>query len=112
MTDIERLRSTRLEKPPSQTMKRARQFRIINGPEASDTDRNSQGKGGMQIVPERSIRLVWTTLHAWQHWNSSASSILAGTSALLGQQDQARLLNGHRRDMSSGQLQPEGRPRT
>lgn len=125
MTDIKRLRSTRLDKHLSQTMKRARQSRIIDGPEAGS---DSQGKGGMQIVQEReapgdvdSATLAVNSLALddiarmaalEQQREQRPNAFRAGGSALLGQQDQARLLNGHRRDISSGQLLAEGRPRT
>lgn len=128
MTDIKRLRSTRLDKHLSQTMKRARQSRIIDGPEASGAGGDSQGKGGMQIVQEReapgdvdSTTLAVNSLALddiarmaalEQQREQRPNAFRAGGSALLGQQDQARLLNGHRRDMSNGQMQPEGRPRT
>lgn len=125
MTDIKRLRSTRLDKHLSQTMKRARQSRIIDGPEAGG---DSQGRGGMQIVQEReapgdvdgatlavnSLALddIARMAALEQQREQRPNAFRAGGSALLGQQDQAKLLNGHRRDMSGGQLAPEGRPRT
>jgi hypothetical protein len=129
MTDIKRLRSTRLDKHLSQTMKRARQSRIIDGPEASGgAGGDAQGKGGMHIVQEReapgdidgatlavnSLALddIARMAAMEQQREQRPNAFRAGGSALLGQQDQARLINGHRRDMSSGQLQPEGRPRT
>lgn len=127
MTDIKRLRSTRLDKHLSQTMKRARQSRIIDGPEASGAGGDSHSKGGMQIVQEREASDVDGTTLAVnslalddiarmaameQQREQRPNAFRAGGSALLGQQDQARLLNGHRRDMSAGQLQAEGRPRT
>ncbi|KAF9735911.1 hypothetical protein PMIN06_012820 [Paraphaeosphaeria minitans] len=127
MTDIKRLRSTRLDKHLSQTMKRARQSRIIDGPEASGIGGDRQGKGGMQIVQEREAGDVDDTTLAVnslalddiarmaaleQQREQRPNAFRAGGSALLGQQDQARLLNGHRRDMSSGQLLPDGPSRT
>lgn len=124
MTDIKRLRSTRLDKHLSQTMKRARQSRIIDGPEAAGA--GGEGKGGMQIVQEReapgdvdSATLAVNSLALddiarmaalEQQREQRPNAFRAGGSALLGQ-DQARLLNGHRRDMSNGHA-PEGRPRT
>lgn len=128
MTDIKRLRSTRLDKHLSQTMKRARQSKIIDGPEAFGTGSDRQSNGGMQIVQEREGGDVDGTTLAVnslalddiarmaaleQQREQRPNAFRAGGSALLGQQDHARLSNGHRRDMSSGQLlAPERRPRT
>ena len=131
MSDIKRLRSTRLDKHLSNTMKRARASRIIDGPEGISAGGDDQLRGGMHIVQERdgslnlallplqSTRLHWMTLRVWPRWSSIESSdrmhsVLAG-GALLGQQDQARYHNGHRRDFSGGQdLQnmTDSRPRT
>ncbi|PVH91617.1 rho-type GTPase-activating protein-like protein [Periconia macrospinosa] len=125
MTDIKRLRSTRLDKHLSQTMKRARASRIIDGPEAVQAGGDSSMKGGMQIVQEReSPGDVDTTTLAVnslalddiarmaaleQQREQRPNAFRAGGSALLGQ-DQARLRNGHRRDISGGQN--NSRPRT
>jgi hypothetical protein len=131
MTDIKRLRSTRLDKHLSQTMKRARTSRIIDGPEAMEAGADgAQHRGGMQIVQEReapadpdhvtigvnSLALddIARMAALEQQREQRPNAFRAGGSALLGQ-DQPKLQNGHRRDFSGGQqLQNFGdqRPRT
>ncbi|KAF2636146.1 hypothetical protein P280DRAFT_493263 [Massarina eburnea CBS 473.64] len=127
MTDIKRLRSTRLDKHLSQTMKRARASRIIDGPEAVEAGGDSSMRGGMQIVQEREhpSDMDNTTLAVnslalddiarmaalEQQREQRPNAFRAGGGALLGQ-DQARLLNGHRRDFSDSHALPEGRSRT
>lgn len=132
MSDIKRLRSTRLDKHLSNTMKRARASRIIDGPEGIQAGGDPQLRGaGMQIVQERdtpsdsdnptlglnSLALddISRMAALEQQREQRPNAFKAGGSALLGQGDQPRLHNGHRRDFSGGQdLQgmTEGRART
>lgn len=131
MSDIKRLRSTRLDKHLSNTMKRARASRIIDGPEGMQAGADGQLRGGMQIVQEReaandmdSNTLALNSLALddiarmaalEQQREQRPNAFRAGGSALLGQGDQPRLHNGHRRDFSGGQeLQnmADGRQRT
>ncbi|KAF2187118.1 rho-type GTPase-activating protein-like protein [Zopfia rhizophila CBS 207.26] len=119
MTDIKRLRSTRLDKHLSSTMKRARTSRIIDGPEAVEPGAGeAQMRGGMQIVQERdavgdadnvtfgvnSLALddIARMAALEQQREQRPNAFRAGGSALLGQ-DQPKLVNGHRRDFSGGQ---------
>lgn len=128
MTDIKRLRSTRLDKHLSQTMKRARTSRIIDGPEAMEAGADgAQHRGGMQIVQEReapsdpdqvtigvnSLALddIARMAALEQQREQRPNAFRAGGSALLGQ-DQPKLQNGHRRDFSGGQPAGDQRPRT
>lgn len=126
MTDIRRLRSTRLDKHLSQTMKRARQSRIIDGSETLGAGEESQVKGNMQIVQERedpdadeatlavnSLALddIARMAALEQQREQRPNAFRAGGSALLGQ-DQPKLLNGHRRDFSDGHANMDGRART
>jgi hypothetical protein len=131
MTDIKRLRSTRLDKHLSSTMKRARTSRIIDGPEAVEPGGDgAQMRGGMQIVQERdapndadNVSLGVSALALddiarmaalEQQREQRPNAFRAGGSALLGQ-DQGKLVNGHRRQMSGGQElenAAEGRSRT
>ncbi|KNG44622.1 gtpase-activating protein of the rho rac family [Stemphylium lycopersici] len=132
MSDIKRLRSTRLDKHLSNTMKRARQSRIIDGPDGLDSaGGEGQLRGGMQIVQERdgtneadAVTLAVNSLALddiarmaalEQQREQRPNAFRAGGSALLGRDEQARLQTGHRRDFSGGQeLQQmtEGRSRT
>ncbi|EOA88695.1 uncharacterized protein SETTUDRAFT_159890 [Exserohilum turcica Et28A] len=131
MSDIKRLRSTRLDKHLSNTMKRARASRIIDGPEGLDSaGGEGQLRGGMQIVQERegnetdAVTLAVNSLALddiarmaalEQQREQRPNAFRAGGSALLGRDEQARLQTGHRRDLSGAQdlqLVSEGRPRT
>ncbi|KAH5881807.1 hypothetical protein HBI92_141560 [Parastagonospora nodorum] len=131
MSDIKRLRSTRLDKHLSNTMKRARASRIIDGPDGIQAGGDAQMRGGMQIVQEREMQNDPdnTTLNVnslalddiarmaalEQQREQRPNAFRAGGSALLGENDQPRLRNGHRRDFSGGQeLQnmADGRSRT
>ncbi|EMD62793.1 hypothetical protein GGP41_003145 [Bipolaris sorokiniana] len=131
MSDIKRLRSTRLDKHLSNTMKRARASRIIDGPEGLDSaGGEGQLRGGMQIVQEGqgnetdAVTLAVNSLALddiarmaalEQQREQRPNAFRAGGSALLGQGEQGRLQTGHRRDFSGGQeLQQmsEGRSRT
>ncbi|KAL5113578.1 Rho-type GTPase activating protein Rga1 [Pleosporales sp. CAS-2024a] len=131
MSDIKRLRSTRLDKHLSNTMKRARASRIIDGPDGIQAGGDAQMRGGMQIVQERdtqndpeSVTLAVNSLALddiarmaalEQQREQRPNAFRAGGSALLGEGDQPRLRNGHRRDFSGGQdLQnmADGRSRT
>lgn len=130
MSDIKRLRSTRLDKHLSNTMKRARASRIIDGPESMQVGGEAQLRGGMHIVQERdgnesdNVTLAVNSLALddiarmaamEQQREQRPNAFKAGGSALLGRDDQPRLQNGHRRDFSGGQeLQrtTEGRSRT
>jgi hypothetical protein len=108
-------------------MKRARASRIIDGPEALAAGGESSMKGGMHIVQERehpgdmdnntlamnSLALddIARMAALEQQREQRPNAFRAGGVALLGQ-DQARLLNGHRRDMSESNPVQEGRSRT
>jgi hypothetical protein len=128
MSDIKRLRSTRLDKHLSNTMKRARASRIIDGPEGMEAGGDPQMRGGMQIVQEGQTDPDNSTLAVnslalddiarmaalEQQREQRPNAFRAGGSALLGH-DQPKLHTGHRRDFSGGQeLEniPDGRPRT
>jgi hypothetical protein len=131
MTDIKRLRSTRLDKHLSSTMKRARTSRIIDGPEAVEPGADGgQSRPGMQIVQEReapadpdnvtigvgalALDDIARMAALEQQREQRPNAFRAGGSALLGQ-DQAKLLNGHRRQMSGAHdldNAAEGRART
>ncbi|PSN59542.1 RhoGAP-domain-containing protein [Corynespora cassiicola Philippines] len=130
MTDIKRLRSTRLDKHLSNTMKRARTSRIIDGPTAAEGGVEGLSGGGMHIVQERdgqsdmdNVTLAVNSLALddiarmaalEQQREQRPNAFRAGGSALLGN-DQPKLVNGHRRDLSSGNPLdnlPEGRSRT
>ncbi|KAF2019894.1 RhoGAP-domain-containing protein [Aaosphaeria arxii CBS 175.79] len=119
MSDIKRLRSTRLDKHLSSTMKRARTSRIIDGPEAFEPGADgAHARGGMQIVQERdgqsdteNVTLGVNSLALddiarmaalEQQREQRPNAFRAGGSALLGH-DQSKLVNGHRRDLSGGQ---------
>lgn len=131
MSDIKRLRSTRLDKHLSNTMKRARASRIIDGPDGIQAGGDAQMRGGMQIVQEREMQNdpdnstlnvnslalddIARMAALEQQREQRPNAFRAGGSALLGENDQPRLRNGHRRDFSGGQeLQnmADGRSRT
>jgi hypothetical protein len=132
MSDIKRLRSTRLDKHLSNTMKRARQSRIMDGPDGLDSaGPEGQLRGGMHIVHERdganeadAVTLAVNSLALddiarmaalEQQREQRPNAFRAGGSALLGRDDQPRLQNGHRRDFSGGkelEQMAEGRSRT
>jgi hypothetical protein len=131
MSDIKRLRSTRLDKHLSNTMKRARASRIIDGPDGIQAGGDAQMRGGMQIVQEREIQNdpdnitlnvnslalddIARMAALEQQREQRPNAFRAGGSALLGEGDQPRLRNGHRRDFSGAQeLQnmADGRSRT
>jgi hypothetical protein len=118
MSDIKRLRSTRLDKHLSSTMKRARTSRIIDGPEAMQGGSDgTQSRAGMQIVQEREVpndvdnvtigvnSLALDDIARMaaleQQREQRPNAFRAGGSALLGH-DAPRLVNGHRRDFSGG----------
>ncbi|KAF2836332.1 RhoGAP-domain-containing protein [Patellaria atrata CBS 101060] len=127
--DIKRLRSTRLEKHLSTTMKRARSSRIIDGPEGVAPGEDS-GKGSrdLQIINDRDAngevvqtlslgvnsmalddipRIVAAEQARTQRPNASKYA----RGHLIGQEPQPRLVNGHRRDLSGGQdFQNSGDP--
>ncbi|XPS70917.1 Rho-type GTPase activating protein Rga1 [Ascochyta lentis] len=129
MSDIKRLRSTRLDKHLSNTMKRARASRIIDGSEGYEAGANTEMRGGMQIVNERdqidmnSATLAVNSLALddiarmaamEQQREQRPNAFRAGGTALLGQ-DHAKVRHGHRRDFSGGQelnTMGEGRSRT
>jgi hypothetical protein len=130
MSDIKRLRSTRLDKHLSNTMKRARASRIIDGTEGYEAGGNTELRGGMQIVNERdgqpdmdtatlavnSLALddIARMAAMEQQREQRPNAFRAGGSALLGQEN-AKVHSGHRRDFSGAQdLQNmiEGRSRT
>ena len=112
-------------------MKRARASRIIDGPEGIEAGANAQVRGSMHIVQERdgqadpgAVTLAVNSLALddiarmaamEQQREQRPNAFRASGGALLGQSDQIKLHNGHRRDFSGGQeLQnmTEGRSRT
>ncbi|KAF2754120.1 rho GTPase activator [Pseudovirgaria hyperparasitica] len=123
--DIRRLRSQRLDKHLSSTMKRARSSRIIDGPDGlmgrsddaygdsmtgqgmhytQDKDANGEGSGalnlgGNALALDDIPRLVAAEQARDQRPN--ASKYARGN--LVGSEPKARLINGHRRDFSGGQ---------
>ncbi|KAH6638395.1 hypothetical protein C7974DRAFT_423274 [Boeremia exigua] len=117
MSDIKRLRSTRLDKHLSNTMKRARASRIIDGTEGYEAGANTEMRGGMQIVNERdqvdmdSATLAVNSLALddiarmaamEQQREQRPNAFRAGGQALLGQEN-AKVRHGHRRDFSGAQ---------
>jgi hypothetical protein len=129
MSDIKRLRSTRLDKHLSNTMKRARASRIIDGTEGYEAGGNTELRGGMQIVNERdgqpdmdtatlavnSLALddIARMAAMEQQREQRPNAFRAGGSALLGQEN-AKVHGGHRRDFSGAQelMMADGRSRT
>ncbi|KAF3046331.1 hypothetical protein E8E12_002001 [Didymella heteroderae] len=129
MSDIKRLRSTRLDKHLSNTMKRARASRILDGSEGYEAGANTEMRGGMQIVNERDqVDMDTATLAVnslalddiarmaamEQQREQRPNAFRAGGGALLGQ-EHAKVRHGHRRDFSGGQELNnvgDGRPRT
>ncbi|KAL1645399.1 Rho-type GTPase activating protein Rga1 [Didymella pomorum] len=129
MSDIKRLRSTRLDKHLSNTMKRARASRILDGSEGYEAGANTEMRGGMQIVNERDqVDMDTATLAVnslalddiarmaamEQQREQRPNAFRAGGGALLGQ-EHAKVRHGHRRDFSGGQelnIVGDGRPRT
>ncbi|KAF2874676.1 rho-type GTPase-activating protein-like protein [Massariosphaeria phaeospora] len=130
MTDIKRLRSTRLDKHLSSNQKRARTSRIIDGPQDVEGGGEAHSRGGMQIVQERevpsdtdNVTLAVNSLALddiarmaalEQQREQRPNAFRAGGSALLGR-DQPKLVNGHHRQFSGGrelEQVSEGRPRT
>jgi hypothetical protein len=112
-------------------MKRARASRIIDGPDGIQAGGDAQMRGGMQIVQEREMQNdpdnstlnvnslalddIARMAALEQQREQRPNAFRAGGSALLGENDQPRLRNGHRRDFSGGQeLQnmADGRSRT
>ena len=126
--DVRRLRSTRMDKHLSTTIKKARTSRIIGGPESSSARPGSAGvdnsplRGhGFQIVEERDVNGEPTTELTFGHQDAltldDIPRIVAAEQAkdqrpnaykhardqLLGSSgDQPRLVNGHQRDLSGG----------
>jgi hypothetical protein len=122
-----------MDKHLSSTMKRARTSRIIDGPDAVEPGSagDSHARGGMQIVQERDMngegdqltlgvntlalddisRIVALEQAKEQRPNAYRS---AG-GALIGQNHQPKLLNGHRREASGAQelnnVPSDNRPR-
>ena len=125
--DIRRLRSTRMDKHLSQTMKKARTSRIIDGPEAATVRPGSSGEetasrtNKFQIVQDRDAnaevgnqlslgdnnaitlddipRLVAAEQAKEQRPNASRYA----RGPMIPQEPKPRLVNGHRRDFSGGQ---------
>ncbi|KAI9695599.1 MAG: hypothetical protein M1820_008524 [Bogoriella megaspora] len=124
LSDIRRLRSTRMDKHLSQTMKKARTSRIIDGPEGATVRPGSSGEGtasrnnNFQIVQDRDAngeiggsltindnsltlddipRLVAAEQAKEQRPNASKYA-----RGLIPQEPQPKLVNGHRREMSGG----------
>lgn len=120
--DMRRLRSTRLDKHLSTTMKRARTSRIIDGPEAvrPGSPDDSQSRGGMQIVQERdangdlggqltlgvnSLALddISRIVAVEQARDQRPNAFRSAGGHMMGQGPKPKLLNGHRREFSGGQ---------
>ena len=125
--DIRRLRSTRMDKHLSQTMKKARTSRIIDGPEGATVRPGSSGEGtapknnNFQIVQDRDAngeignqltfgdnnaitlddipRLVAAEQAKEQRPNASRYA----RGPMIPQEPKPKLVNGHRRDFSGGQ---------
>ena len=126
--DIRRLRSTRMDKQLSNTMKRARSSRIIEGPggvsarpgssegpdekagnrqnlqivhDQDPSNRNSQFMGlqSQHLALDDIPRLVQAEVARDQRPNAAK---YARNNNIIGQDPQVRLLNGHRRDFSAG----------
>jgi hypothetical protein len=119
---MRRLRSTRLDKHLSTTMKRARTSRIIDGPEAvrPGSPDDSQSRGGMQIVQERdangdlgdqltlgvnSLALddISRIVAVEQARDQRPNAFRSAGGHMMGQGPKPKLLNGHRREFSGGQ---------
>ena len=124
--DIRRLRSTRMDKHLSTTIKKARTSRIIGGPEGTSARPGSAGgegatspTAGFQIIEERDATGEATTDLTFGNQNAitldDIPRIVAAEQAkdqrpnaykhardhiLGGSGDQARLVNGHGRDLS------------
>jgi hypothetical protein len=131
MTDIRRLRSTRMDKHLSNTTKKARTSTIIDGPQAVEPGHDGQQRRGMQIVQEResqgdtdqltlgvnSLALddIARMAALEQQREQRPNAFRAGGSALLGD-SKPKLVNGHRRDFSGGneldRAMHDNRPRT
>ena len=138
--DIRRLRSTRLDKNLSNSMRKARSSRIIDGPGGMSVEPGRDGqapeannRNSMKIVHDRdqngeaqltlgvqSMALDDIPRLAAQEQakeqRPNASKYARGN--LVGQEPKAKLVNGHRRDFSGGQdnlaMAPDGqqhRPR-
>ncbi|KAI9657774.1 MAG: hypothetical protein M1821_002950 [Bathelium mastoideum] len=125
--DIRRLRSTRMDKHLSQTMKKARTSRIIDGPEGATVRPGSSGEGtasrtnNFQIVQDREAngdvgnqlslgnnnsitlddipRLVAAEQAKEQRPNASKYA----RGPMIPQEPKPKLVNGHRRDFSGAQ---------
>ncbi|KAL9068406.1 MAG: hypothetical protein Q9157_006516, partial [Trypethelium eluteriae] len=126
--DIRRLRSTRMDKHLSQTMKKARTSRIIDGPEGATVRPGSSGEGtaskhnnNFQIVQDRDAngengnqlilgesngitlddipRLVAAEQAREQRPNASKYA----RGPMIPQEPRPKLVNGHRRDFSGAQ---------
>jgi hypothetical protein len=122
--DIRRLRSTRLDKHLSNSMKRARTSQIIGGPEGSSARPGSSGEGeqsrsqGMQIVQDPNVESatdltfnantialddIPRIVAAEQAKDQRPNASKYARSHLISQDPKPRLVNGHRRDFSGGQ---------
>lgn len=121
--DIRRLRSTRMDKHLSNTMKRARSSRMIDGPEGVSVRPGSAGEGAqprdrtMSILEDRdmfresksmfgahSIALDdiprMAAAEQAREQRPNASKYARGN--LIGQEPKPKLVNGHRREYSAG----------
>jgi hypothetical protein len=117
LSDIRRLRSTRMERHLSTTMKRARSSRIIEGPSEGGDGQGDKNRQSLQIIHDPSAtgegsltfgnqsialddipRLVAAEQAREQRPN--ASKYARGN--LIDHGPKAKLLNGHRRDISGG----------
>lgn len=130
MGDIRRLRSTRMDKQLSTTNRKARQSRIIDGPEGmrpgSEEKLERRRTGGFQIIEERDAngeplaqlsfgnqeamtlddipRLVQAQQTREQRPNASRYA----RGAMIPQEPKVKLVNGHTRDMSSSEMDKHG----
>ncbi|EOD50050.1 putative rho-gtpase-activating protein [Neofusicoccum parvum UCRNP2] len=123
--DIRRLRSTRLDKHLSNTMKRARTSRIMDGPEgmtirpgSAGEAHGGNGQGSMTIEQGRDYSengpLTFGTnggialddiprlVAAEQAKDQRPNAAKYARDHLVGQEPRPKLVNGHRRDVSGG----------
>jgi hypothetical protein len=126
--DIKRLRSTRMDKQLSNTMKRARSSRIIEGPSgitSQDMPDDGTGRRNIQIEHERDTsrdsQLMFGTqsialddiprlVQAEQAKDQRPNAAKYARGNLVGHEPKVRLVNGHRRDFSAPEQEKYGSP--